>query len=121
MRENAPASVVVRFAMVGTPRCGVTGRVQRTESRYPLLCLHSVAPLNAARSSQRDDPTLKLKTVPPHRRRAPRFTFHAPPFNAICSLPSHENLAHYSAHEFSEQDPLARRALRLAKRTARQG
>src|SRR5437762_8827852 len=51
--------------MVGTPRCGVTGRVQRTESRYPLLCLHSVAPLNAARSSQRDDPTLKLQTVPP--------------------------------------------------------
>src|SRR5437660_225278 len=58
-------SVVVHFAMVGTPRCGVTGRVQRTESRYPLLCLHSVAPLNAARSSQRDDPTLKLQTVPP--------------------------------------------------------
>src|SRR6266480_5395387 len=51
--------------MVGTPRCAVTGRVQRTESRYPLLCLHSVAPLNAARSSQRDDPTLKLQTVPP--------------------------------------------------------
>src|SRR5205823_7949887 len=58
-------SVVVHFAMVGTPRCGVTGRVQRTESRYPLPCLHSVAPLNAARSSQRDDPTLKLQTVPP--------------------------------------------------------
>src|SRR5438034_5710234 len=54
----------VLFAMVGTPRCGVTGRVQRTESLYPLLCLHSVAPLNAARSSQRDDPTLKLQTVP---------------------------------------------------------
>src|SRR5437762_8101358 len=51
--------------MVATPRCGVTGRVQRTESRYPLLCLRSVAPLNAARSSQRDDPTLKLQTVPP--------------------------------------------------------
>src|SRR5205823_1044507 len=57
--------VALHFVMVGTPRCGVTGRVQRTESRYPLLCLHSVAPLNAARSSQRDDPTLKLQTVPP--------------------------------------------------------
>jgi hypothetical protein len=45
--------------MVGTPRCGVTARVQRAETNQPLIDLPFVAPLNAARSSQRDDPTAK--------------------------------------------------------------
>ena len=39
------------------PRCGVPARVQRAE----LFGLFPFAPLNAARSSQRDDPDLEVQ------------------------------------------------------------
>src|SRR4029077_16340464 len=42
---------------VGTPRCGVTGRVQRAELLQTTTSKVHVAPLNAARTAQRAVPT----------------------------------------------------------------
>jgi len=45
------------------PRCGVPVRVERTEI-HPPETNPFIAPLNAARSWQRDDPTARIHTVP---------------------------------------------------------
>src|SRR5664280_2500032 len=54
---------MAQFAVEGTPRCGVTARVQRAEQAFAAF---SFAPLHAARSSQRDDPTFKSKKSADH-------------------------------------------------------
>jgi hypothetical protein len=47
------------FVKVGTPRCGVTARVQRAElTTPPVKITPYVAPLNAARTARRAVPTL---------------------------------------------------------------
>jgi len=58
-RTKAYANRIVKLCsgfLVWMPRCGVPARVQRVER----LWLLPFAPLHAARSSQRDDPTSKI-------------------------------------------------------------